>query len=252
MIDNLTEALWADGYVVVPDAVDTEHVAAARTDLEALLEVTPGGRDDFEGRKTKRVYGLFAKTRTLDAMATHPLVLEVLEQVLGSYELSAPAAISIGPGEGAQPLHPDDAIYPLPRPHPEARGERHVAPRGLHRGERRDPDRPRQPPLGGRATWSRHRDARHRIGRGKCSPLPGKRLARWRRQSKRGSTLGGCSPLCRCMAQARREPCVGRSTRAGSAPAGPSARAVGLQHLPAVHRLCRRTPPSETAHEQRR
>jgi ectoine hydroxylase-related dioxygenase (phytanoyl-CoA dioxygenase family) len=38
---------------------------------------------------------------------------------LGQYQLSAPAAISIGPGEDAQPLHPDDAIYPVPRPHPE-------------------------------------------------------------------------------------------------------------------------------------
>ena len=32
---------------------------------------------------------------------------------------SAPTAIEIGPGERAQPLHPDDAIYPVPRPHAE-------------------------------------------------------------------------------------------------------------------------------------
>jgi ectoine hydroxylase-related dioxygenase (phytanoyl-CoA dioxygenase family) len=52
-------------------------------------------------------------------LATHPVVLEVLDRVLGHYQLSAPAAIAIGPGEAAQPLHPDDAIYPLPRPHQE-------------------------------------------------------------------------------------------------------------------------------------
>lgn len=119
MIDDLTEALETDGYAVVPCAVDDEHIRAARMDLEALLESIPTGRDDFEGRRTKRVYGLFAKTRALDVMATHPLVLRVLDEVLRTYELSAPAAISIGDGEAAQPLHPDDAIYPLPRPHPE-------------------------------------------------------------------------------------------------------------------------------------
>jgi ectoine hydroxylase-related dioxygenase (phytanoyl-CoA dioxygenase family) len=39
--------------------------------------------------------------------------------VLGAYQLSAPTGISIGPGEKAQPLHTDDALYPLPRPHDE-------------------------------------------------------------------------------------------------------------------------------------
>ena len=49
-------------------------------------------------------------------MATHRVVLGVLDRVLVNYQLSAPAAISIGPGEVAQPLHPDDAIYPMPGP----------------------------------------------------------------------------------------------------------------------------------------
>jgi ectoine hydroxylase-related dioxygenase (phytanoyl-CoA dioxygenase family) len=38
--------------------------------------------------------------------------------VLGHYQLSAPVGIRIGPGEQAQMLHRDDAIYPLPEPHP--------------------------------------------------------------------------------------------------------------------------------------
>ena len=46
-------------------------------------------------------------------------MLAVLDAVLHDYHLSAPTGIEIGPGETAQPMHPDDAIYPLPRPHPE-------------------------------------------------------------------------------------------------------------------------------------
>ncbi len=111
--------LHADGYTVLHDMLSPEEVATARAELERLLVGTPYGRDDFEGRRTQRVYALFGKTRALDRLATHPRVLAVLDDELGEYQLSAPTAISIGPGEGRQPLHPDDAIYPLPRPHAE-------------------------------------------------------------------------------------------------------------------------------------
>ncbi len=117
--DEILATLEHDGYATIPDAAEPSQVAAARADLEAILERTPSGRDDFEGHRTQRVYALFAKTRTLDAFAVHPQVLAVLDEVLGHYQLSAPTGISIGAGETAQPLHPDDGIYPLPRPHPE-------------------------------------------------------------------------------------------------------------------------------------
>jgi ectoine hydroxylase-related dioxygenase (phytanoyl-CoA dioxygenase family) len=64
------------------------------------------------------VYARFAKTRTFDELAVRPLLLEVLDQVLGHCQLSAPVGIRIGPGERAQILHRDDSIYPLPQPHP--------------------------------------------------------------------------------------------------------------------------------------
>jgi len=118
-VDEITAALEADGYATIPDALAPDAVDQAREELGRLVEQTPLGRDDFEGRRTRRVYALFAKTRALDALAVHPVVLGVLDRVLGHYQLSAPAGISIGPGEVAQPLHPDDAIYPVPRPHPE-------------------------------------------------------------------------------------------------------------------------------------
>jgi ectoine hydroxylase-related dioxygenase (phytanoyl-CoA dioxygenase family) len=108
-----------DGYCVVEDVIDAATVAGIRAELVRLFDTTPFGRDDFEGHRTRRIYALFAKTRALDELAIHPLVLDALERVLGPAQLSAPTAIEIGPGERAQPLHPDDAIYPIPRPHPE-------------------------------------------------------------------------------------------------------------------------------------
>ena len=117
--DEVVAALEVDGYAIVEGVLGPDEVSRARAELTRILETTPFGRDGFEGRRTRRVYALFAKTRALDGPATHPLVLNVLDSVLGHYQLSAPTAIEIGPGEVAQPLHPDDALYPLPRPHSE-------------------------------------------------------------------------------------------------------------------------------------
>jgi ectoine hydroxylase-related dioxygenase (phytanoyl-CoA dioxygenase family) len=118
MVDVLAD-LQRDGYVLLEDVLDPADVKHARDELDRILVDTPYGRGDFEGRKTRRVYALFGKTRALDVMATHPTILALLDEVLGEYHLSAPTAIDIGPGERSQPLHPDDATYPIPRPHPE-------------------------------------------------------------------------------------------------------------------------------------
>ncbi|HTT86484.1 MAG TPA: phytanoyl-CoA dioxygenase family protein [Acidimicrobiales bacterium] len=119
-VEEVVAQLDERGYATVPGAIGPDQLAWARAELEALVAETPVGRVDFEGYRTRRVYGLFGKTRALDALATHEGVLGVLDRVLGvHYQLSAPTGISIGPGERAQAMHPDDAIYPLPRPHPE-------------------------------------------------------------------------------------------------------------------------------------
>src|SRR4051812_19486999 len=143
--DAICATLHTDGYAVVRELFDASVVDVARREIGALVETSPYGRDDFEGRRTRRVYALFAKTRALDPLATHPTVLAVLDATLDHYQLSAPAAIDVGAGEGAQPLHPDDAIYPVARPHSElvvtvmcpftrftrANGATRVVPRGV-------------------------------------------------------------------------------------------------------------------------
>jgi len=115
---DVVRRLLSDGYVIVSGMMSERDAESARGDLRRILDMTPTGRNAFEGFATQRVYALFAKTRTFDQAAIHPLVLEVLDTVLGHYQLSAPTGIRIGPGEQAQMLHRDDAIYPLPEPHP--------------------------------------------------------------------------------------------------------------------------------------
>jgi ectoine hydroxylase-related dioxygenase (phytanoyl-CoA dioxygenase family) len=116
--EDVAQRLLDDGYVVVAGLLDADGVQAAREDLDRVLQSTKTGRNPFEGFDTQRVYALFAKTRTFDQAAVDPLLLGVLDRVLGHYQLSAPVGIRIGPGEKAQILHRDDSVYPIPEPHP--------------------------------------------------------------------------------------------------------------------------------------
>ena len=111
---DVARRLTDDGYVVVTGMMTPDGAQSARADLDRVLRTTRTGRNSFEGFDTQRIYALFAKTRAFDAMATDPLLLGVLDQVLGHYQLSAPVGICIGPGEKAQVLHRDDAIYRCP------------------------------------------------------------------------------------------------------------------------------------------
>ena len=54
MVDQTVATLVERGYATMPDAIGAEQVAWARTDLERILADTPSGRDDFEGRRTRR------------------------------------------------------------------------------------------------------------------------------------------------------------------------------------------------------
>ncbi len=116
-VEAVVGLLEREGCAVVEGLIDDAKVAALKAELEPHRAATPLGRNDFEGHVTKRIYALFAKTRGFDELATHPLLLGVVEGVLGHFQLSGPVGIDIGPGETPQGLHRDDVVYPIPWPH---------------------------------------------------------------------------------------------------------------------------------------
>lgn len=113
-------ALEEQGYAIVPDVLDGDEVAALRAALDDLhdrLGTTPS-RNDFEGRRTRRVYNLLAHGPRWATIPVHPAVLPLVEGVLDEGCLvSSLSSIAIGPGEVAQPIHADDQLIPLPKPH---------------------------------------------------------------------------------------------------------------------------------------
>lgn len=108
------------GFTVVEGAVGPDLRRALREAVTGLHgSPDTRGTSRFEGRLTRRTYNLLAKGDVFATAAVHPAVLGVVEAVLDEgCLLSCATAISIEPGEVAQPLHVDDGAYRLPRPHP--------------------------------------------------------------------------------------------------------------------------------------
>lgn len=114
------ERMERDGYTVIADAIEPALVDALAADilrLQAELQVRPAA-NLFEGVHTLRIYNLLAVGALYQSVPVHPSVLPLVERVLDRGCLvSSLSSISIGPGESAQPLHADDQLIPLPRPH---------------------------------------------------------------------------------------------------------------------------------------
>jgi ectoine hydroxylase-related dioxygenase (phytanoyl-CoA dioxygenase family) len=66
-----------------------------------------------------RIYNLLVHGPLFERIPVHPNVLPVVERVLDPGCLvSSLSSIAIDPGETAQPIHADDQLIPLPKPHP--------------------------------------------------------------------------------------------------------------------------------------
>ena len=124
MADEVATALQAierDGYAIIEGVLDPsgcDELIADLVRLESELGTVPAG-NSFEGAATWRIYNLLAYGPRYEAIPVHARVLPIVEGVLDEGCLvSSLSSIAIGPGEQAQPIHADDQLIPLPKPHP--------------------------------------------------------------------------------------------------------------------------------------
>jgi ectoine hydroxylase-related dioxygenase (phytanoyl-CoA dioxygenase family) len=114
------ERINADGFTIVERAIEPELVEALAASLERLereLGAKPAF-NAFEGHHTVRIYNLLRYGAPFDQVPVHPAVLPIIDGVLGDGCLiSSLSSIAIDPGETAQPIHADDQVIPLDKPH---------------------------------------------------------------------------------------------------------------------------------------
>jgi ectoine hydroxylase-related dioxygenase (phytanoyl-CoA dioxygenase family) len=120
-IDSHVARIERDGYSIVENAIEPALLDALSADLERIereQKIVPAS-NVFEGFRTVRIYNLLARGKVYESIPLHSSVLPIVERVLDRGCLvSSLSSIAIDPGETAQPIHADDQIIPLPRPHP--------------------------------------------------------------------------------------------------------------------------------------
>ncbi len=119
--DEVEAALRSAGCVVVRELVPASLLDDIERELDAYIEETPMGADEFTGVHTRRTGSLLARSVSFRELAAHPVVTGALDRVLGdhatSYQLHLTQVIEIGPGEPAQYVHRDQwafDFFPFP------------------------------------------------------------------------------------------------------------------------------------------
>src|SRR5580704_5036017 len=114
------ERIRRDGFTIVENAIEPALVDALNETLLRLerdLDAKPA-MNGFEGHRTVRIYNLLAHGDLFARIPTHASVLPIVEGVLDAGCLiSSLSSIAIDPGEVAQPIHADDMVIPLDKPH---------------------------------------------------------------------------------------------------------------------------------------
>jgi ectoine hydroxylase-related dioxygenase (phytanoyl-CoA dioxygenase family) len=120
-IDAHAEAVRTEGWSVLTDVIEADlcdDIAADLLRLERELGIVPAD-NLFEGVHTTRIYNLLVHGPLYERIPLHPNVLPVVERVLDpGLLISSLSSIAIGPDETPQPIHADDQLIPLPKPHP--------------------------------------------------------------------------------------------------------------------------------------
>jgi ectoine hydroxylase-related dioxygenase (phytanoyl-CoA dioxygenase family) len=119
-INDHAARIEREGFTVIDNAIEPDLVDLLKADIERLERerAIGAGENLFEGFKTKRVYNLLARGKAFERAAEHDHVLPVVERVLDrGFLVSTVSSVVIEPGEDAQPIHADDQLIPLPKPH---------------------------------------------------------------------------------------------------------------------------------------
>jgi ectoine hydroxylase-related dioxygenase (phytanoyl-CoA dioxygenase family) len=109
------------GFTILENAIEADLVdvlANELAEIERAEGIAPAA-NDFEGDRTIRIYNLLARGECFARVPIHEAVLPIIEGVLDEGCLiSTLSSIAIDPGESLQPIHSDDQVIGLPRPHP--------------------------------------------------------------------------------------------------------------------------------------
>jgi ectoine hydroxylase-related dioxygenase (phytanoyl-CoA dioxygenase family) len=119
-IEAAVAGLEDRGFAIIERLVGGDVMADLASELAADFNAVELG----DGANcTRRIHSrVLTASPTLQTLVIHPVVLGVLDRMLGPncvrYQLSSVQGIDVDPGASDQNLHRDDDIFRLPHPHP--------------------------------------------------------------------------------------------------------------------------------------
>ena len=108
--DHLRE--W--GYAIVDDVVDQATMDRLAAEAEPWIGASDTGRDEYDGRHTRRTGALIARCPTARELVMHPVAIGTVGAFLDhttTFQLHLTQVISIEPGESQQKLHRDQMAF---------------------------------------------------------------------------------------------------------------------------------------------
>ena len=110
-----TAELLDTGYCIIRDLMPKEKMTALRDDVNDRFEKTPFAVGDFYGGRTKRFVGLLKHSRHAADFVLNPVIMEVVQTVLGPYcdrlQLNVAQGIGVWPGAQEQTPHRDEDMW---------------------------------------------------------------------------------------------------------------------------------------------
>ena len=119
-LDAHLERINKDGYTILERVIESELVSEVVTELDRIERdqgIVPA-KNLFEGSRTVRIYNLLVHGKVFERIPAHGKVLPLVERVLDpGCLISSLSSIAIQAEETPQPIHADDQLVPVPKPH---------------------------------------------------------------------------------------------------------------------------------------
>ncbi len=126
-VEDVIAVIERDGGVIIEGYLSPDLLEGLKADLLPLIEQQSTGDDAFFGLQTRRLSGLFSKSRRCADVITHPLYIPAAKHFICQpirrwhedrqvefacdLQIGVGQVIQIGPGQGGQPLHRDDGAF---------------------------------------------------------------------------------------------------------------------------------------------
>ena len=111
---EVSDHLRRFGYAIVDDVADSDSMDRLEAEAMPFIEASNAGRDEYDGRYTRRTGALVARCPTARDLVMDPVAVGVVSQFLShvsAVQLHLTQIISVEPGETRQKLHRDEMAF---------------------------------------------------------------------------------------------------------------------------------------------